>query len=103
MATSGSVFEQSDLEQVTLPFEAYDLAWCARVLEHLRDPDRFFRAVRAGVRPGGRLVLSTEHRPHDPAASTLAALEGAGWRLRDVVEWSPTTLLLAAEKPPRGA
>ena len=51
-------YEQADLEQATLPFEPYDVAYCALVLDRLDDPLRFARMVRAGLRQRARLVVS---------------------------------------------
>lgn len=69
-------FEQADLEQATLPFEAYDVAVCQGLLDRLEDPVRFARMVRSGLRQHG-LVVCTLSGPEarDRAGS---ALERAG-------------------------
>ncbi len=36
-----------------------DVATCFEVLEHVHDPHLFLLGIRAGVRPGGRLLLTT--------------------------------------------
>lgn len=39
-----------------------DLVICADVIEHMGDPDVLLRYLRARVRPGGRILLSTPER-----------------------------------------
>lgn len=91
--------EQADLDQATLPFEAYDVATCL-VLDELEDPERFARMVRAGLRPGARLVAWLQ-KPGDRVRS----LEQGGLQVGSVSPASPTMdagLLVVARKPPRG-
>lgn len=94
-------YEQADLEQATLPFEAYDVAHCALLLDRLDDPLRFARMVRAGLRQHARLVVSL--RGDDPRP--VDALRTADLDVRQVEPWSPTAdvagLLVLATKPPR--
>lgn len=54
-------FEHSDLEQLRLGFASYDVAYSALALHYLADVLGFARTVNAGLRPGGRLVLTFEH------------------------------------------
>ncbi len=97
------VFEQADLEQATLPFEAYDLAWAPGVLASTTDPVRTARMVRAGLRPDGRLVATV---PATAAGRVVAALGEA--LLDEVVvtaavpgEAVPGEVVVTARKPPR--
>lgn len=97
------VFEQADLEQATLPFEAYDLAWAPGVLASTTDPVRTARMVRAGLRPYGRLVATV---PATAAGRVVAALGEA--LLDEVVvaaavpgEAVPGEVVVTARKPPR--
>lgn len=50
-----------DVESMELPFEpgSFDVVLCGDVIEHLRDPGRFFERVRPLLSPGGRVVLTT--------------------------------------------
>ena len=88
-------FEQADLEQATLPFEAYDLA-CCTCLHRLADPVRFGRMVRSGLRQRAALVCVVEP---GTAARLRDALERAG--LETVGADRPGVLV--ATKPPRRA
>jgi len=65
-------YEQADLEQATLPFEAYDLAWAPGVLGTTPDPVRMARMVRAGLRPRGALVATV---PRAAAGLVATALD----------------------------
>jgi len=52
-------FLEADLDRGLPPLEAaFDYVICADLLEHLRDPDRLLRDVRARMAPGGRLLAS---------------------------------------------
>lgn len=63
-------YRRADLATIDLLQGAYDLAYSALVVHYLADLDRFVRQVRDTLRPGGRLVLTTEHpiftAPTDP-------------------------------------
>jgi len=52
-------FLEADLDQGLPALEGtYDYVICADLLEHLRDPGRLLRDVRARLAPGGRLLAS---------------------------------------------
>jgi 2-polyprenyl-3-methyl-5-hydroxy-6-metoxy-1,4-benzoquinol methylase len=50
-----------DVETIELPFPegSFDVVLCGDIIEHLRDPRRFFERVHPLLRRDGRLVLST--------------------------------------------
>jgi len=150
---------QADLETLALPANAFDLAYSALVVHYLADLEGFARAVHDALRPGGRLVLTTEHPmfmastladfvdvdgvrtwPVDhyadegerttnwlvpgvrkwfrSAGTTVNALIDAGFVIRRLIDWTPSTeqvtaapelakerdrpafLLIAADRPP---
>lgn len=102
-------FEQADLEQATLPFESYDLAWAPGVLATTPDPVRTARMLRAGLRPCARLVATV------PAGAVGRVTEALGSALLDEVAIHPSqeqgpgptapgaadVVVLTARKPPR--
>ncbi|VXA96531.1 class I SAM-dependent methyltransferase [Nocardioides sp. AX2bis] len=97
------LYEQADLEQATLPFEAYDLAWAPGVLATTTDPVRTARMLRAGLRPYARLVATV---PATAAGRVVAALGEA--LLDEVVvtaaapgAMAPGEVVVTARKPPR--
>lgn len=49
------------LENLDLPQESYDLAFLIMTVEHVADPVRLLRDVRAILRPGGRVVIVTDN------------------------------------------
>jgi SAM-dependent methyltransferase len=54
-------YTRADLDALTLPAAAYDLAYSALVLHYLVDLPRFVGMVHRSLRPGGSLVLTCEH------------------------------------------
>jgi SAM-dependent methyltransferase len=48
---------QADLERPPFRRGAFDLVWSVNTLHHLRTPQRGVEALRALLRPGGRLVV----------------------------------------------
>ncbi len=93
--------EQADLEQATLPFEAYDVAWAPGVLARTPDPVRLARMVRAGLRPHG-LLLATVPADGAEVARAVDALGRADLREATVDAVDDDVVLLQAAKPPRG-
>lgn len=64
-----------DLRDVPLPADAYDLVYCAFVLEHVRGARNVLNRLTDALRPGGRLIVRvpdgnsvygflTRHSPH---------------------------------------
>jgi SAM-dependent methyltransferase len=51
--------QQALLEDAELPGNGFDVAYAVFVLEHVQDPDEFFRAVYRALKPGGVLVAIT--------------------------------------------
>ena len=82
-----------DVETMELPFaeQSFDVVLCGDVIEHLRDPERFLVRVRALIRPGGRLVLTT---PNVANWSMRLALLAGRWRYteRGILDLSHTHL-----------
>ena len=104
---------ETDLEQGLPPLDGlFDVIVCADILEHLRDPARLLRELRAVLKPGGmllaslpnsgnfyfRLIILMGRFPQDEKglfdrthvrfltwAGWSALLEEAGFRIRRVV------------------
>ncbi|MBI1942437.1 MAG: class I SAM-dependent methyltransferase [Betaproteobacteria bacterium] len=58
-----AVFTAADLETIDLDLgRRFDLAICADVIEHLRDPDPCLAFIRRHLAPGGALLISTPER-----------------------------------------
>jgi SAM-dependent methyltransferase len=64
-----------DLRTVELPVEAFDVAYCSFVLEHVEGAEAVLDKLAASVRPGGRVIIRvpdgesvygffTKHTPH---------------------------------------
>src|SRR6187431_1599817 len=56
---------QGDVDDVKLPPAAIDLVLMVDVYHDCSEPQKMLRAIRAAVKPGGRLVL-LEYRKEDP-------------------------------------
>jgi SAM-dependent methyltransferase len=54
-------YARADLAELRLEPASYDVAYSALVVHYLRDLGRFAATVHAALRPGGTLVLTTEH------------------------------------------
>lgn len=52
-------FIQATLSQADLPSEYFDLAYSFMVMEHVKDPEAFFSALREALRPGGVYIFTT--------------------------------------------
>ena len=93
-----------------LPFadDAFDLAVCLDVLEHLDDDRGALAELRRVVRPGGALIVTVpahprlwsrhdelnHHRRRYTRPALRAAAEGGGWRVRRLTHFN--SLLLPA-------
>lgn len=49
------------LENLDLPADVYDLAFLIQTIEHVADPVKLIKDVRAILRPGGRVVIVTDN------------------------------------------
>lgn len=54
-------YQRADLEQVSLPQSAFNVAFSSLALHYLQNLDRFFASVHDCLIPGGTFVFSTEH------------------------------------------
>jgi SAM-dependent methyltransferase len=88
---SGAPVHTAMLEDADLPAGTFDVAVAWHVLEHLADPRGALAAVRAALRPGGRLLLELPN-----VASLRAAREGERWYgmepAHHVAHYSPRAL-----------
>jgi SAM-dependent methyltransferase len=58
-------FRMADLDEGLPPLDGcYDYVLCADVLEHLRDPLRLLREIRAVLAEGGRIIASLPNSGH---------------------------------------
>lgn len=53
---------QGNLEALPFPDAEFELVLCAQVIEHLLAPDKGLAELARVLKPGGRLVLSTDNR-----------------------------------------
>lgn len=58
---TGIIYQQNDLETLTLPEAAFDLAYSSLVLHYVEDLARLFAVVHRALTPGGKFVFSIEH------------------------------------------
>ena len=101
-------------EEAPIPSDAWDLVLCFRLYPHLDDPAAFLERCKAGLAPGGELVvanlegsreLNAMHARHAgvrgdvmPVGDELAqTLRAAGWRVFDVVD-EPDEFFLRARR-----
>jgi SAM-dependent methyltransferase len=54
-------YERADLETLSLPQSAFDLAYSSLAFHYVEDAARLYAQIRGSLAPGGRLVFSTEH------------------------------------------
>jgi SAM-dependent methyltransferase len=87
-------YERQDLDRLTLPAGAFDLAYSSLTLHYLDDLDRFLATVHAALAPGGRFVFSAEH-PLYTAPSSPDFVAEAGrppcWPLDGYLDEGPRT------------
>jgi ubiquinone/menaquinone biosynthesis C-methylase UbiE len=55
-------FRQGNLEALPFDDAEFDLVLCSQVIEHVLDPDLGIGELARVLRPGGRLVISTDNR-----------------------------------------
>lgn len=68
------------------PAGTFDIVLSSFTVEHFADPDAAFRALRAWIRPGGHLVLSTVNRRHPFVRAYLGLPEPIRRRLQPLVK-----------------
>lgn len=68
----GITYERADLETISLPAGAFDLAYSSLAMHYLPDFSRLARGVAAALVPGGTFVFSMEH-------PLLTAPTAPGW------------------------
>ncbi|MBN9077064.1 MAG: SAM-dependent methyltransferase [Rhizobiales bacterium 65-79] len=54
-------YRRANLDELTLPPEAFDLAYSSLAFHYVEDAERLYRTIHHALVPGGRLVFSTEH------------------------------------------
>ena len=54
-------YQVADLEHLDLPEGAFDLAYSSLAFHYLADAARLYGHIHRALRPGGRLLFSTEH------------------------------------------
>lgn len=115
-------YRQADLETLSLPAGAYDLAYSSLTLHYLQNLGALFATVQRALVPGGSFLFSAEHplytepgpdyldegprttnwladgvvKQHRTIATYLNLLIGAGFTVRRVEEWGPTRAEIAA-------
>ncbi len=112
IASSGGstvVAVQSGEYEIMLPDESVDFAFMCNVLHEVEDKDRFLKAVRAALKPGGRLaVVEWQKKPMEigpPVGERIDPDEAADLVRRlafnDVtrVDYSDTYYIVTAKKP----
>jgi SAM-dependent methyltransferase len=57
----GVMYRRADLERLSLPHAAFDLAYSSLALHYIKDLAGLIAAVHAALVPGGKLVFSAEH------------------------------------------
>lgn len=57
-------YEVADLDQLVLPEGGFDLAYSSLAFHYVEDAARLYAQIHRALRPGGRLVFSTEHPIH---------------------------------------
>jgi ubiquinone/menaquinone biosynthesis C-methylase UbiE len=93
-----------EIDDPKLPREALDLVLLVDVYHEFSEPQKMLRAIRASLKPGGRLVL-LEYRKEDPKVpirlehkmtvnEVKAELEPEGYRLDKVSEALPRQHIL---------
>ena len=60
-AREGLTIHKGIVQQLDLPQASYDLAFLIATIEHVDDPPAVLEAVRALLRPGGRVVIVTDN------------------------------------------
>ena len=76
----GIRYQREDLEQLTLPGQAYDLAYSSLALHYLPELTPFLATIHQALKPGGWLVFTTEHPIYTCAKSQGWLVDAEGQR-----------------------
>jgi len=87
-------YERQDLDALTLPLAAYELAYSSLTMHYLTQLDQFLATVAAALVPGGAFVCSVEHPLYTAPTSPAFVADAAGhatWPLDRYLDESPRT------------
>jgi len=123
MTTDAAIrYREADLDRLTLPAAAFDVAFSSLTLHYLEHLAALFAQVHEALVPGGRFVFSAEHplytetgpdyldegprstdwlakgvvKQHRTLATYLNLLIESGFTVGHVEEWGPTRAEIAA-------
>ncbi|MDP1838330.1 MAG: class I SAM-dependent methyltransferase [Reyranella sp.] len=85
-------YERADLERLTLPAGAFDLAYSSLALHYVERLGPLLKAVHRALMPGGQLVFSIEHPLYTAPTRPGWVQDGAGhktWPLDRYLEEGP--------------
>ena len=93
---SGSVvtYERADLEQLSLPSAAFDLAYSSLALHYVADFAAVARSVHASLVAGGRFIFSIEHPIYMAPRTPKWVMDASGrasWPLDGYLSEGPRT------------
>ncbi|MBZ9937179.1 methyltransferase domain-containing protein [Mesorhizobium sp. BR1-1-16] len=92
-------YERGDLDRLELPAAAFDLVYSSLALHYVEDAGRLLAEIHRSLKPGGRLVFSTEHPIYMAPSRPGFTSDGEGRRIwpldRYLVEGPRTTDWLA--------
>ncbi len=77
------LIRQGDLTRTGLPTASVELASCISVVEHGVDLEGFYRECARILRPGGRLLVTTDYWPEKVEPRRPIELFGLPWRVFD--------------------
>jgi len=74
-------YQQTDMESLTLPSDAFDLAYSSLALHYVENLNRLMSRVYRSLVPGGSLVFSAEHPIYTAPAEPKWSLDAAGHKI----------------------
>jgi len=74
-------YQQADMESLTLPSDAFDLAYSSLALHYVENLNRLMSQVYRSLVPGGSLVFSAEHPIYTAPAEPKWSLDAAGHKI----------------------